>query len=28
LNKYGPGLVDLLLDELPVDLGHHWLVTL
>jgi bacillithiol biosynthesis cysteine-adding enzyme BshC len=28
LNKYGPGLVDVLLDELPVDLGHHWLVTL
>jgi len=28
LNKYGPGLVDLLLDELPVDLRHHWLVTL
>jgi bacillithiol biosynthesis cysteine-adding enzyme BshC len=28
LNKYGPGLVDLLLEELPIDLGHHWLVTL
>jgi bacillithiol biosynthesis cysteine-adding enzyme BshC len=28
LNKYGPGLVDLLLDELPIDLGHHWLITL
>jgi bacillithiol synthase len=28
LNKYGPGLVDLLLDELPIDLGQHWLVTL
>jgi bacillithiol synthase len=28
LNKYGPGLVDLLLDELPIDMGQHWLVTL
>jgi len=28
LNKYGPGIVDLLLDELPIDLGQHWLVTL
>jgi bacillithiol synthase len=28
LNKYGPGLVDLLLDELPIDLGQHWVVTL
>jgi uncharacterized protein YllA (UPF0747 family) len=28
LNKYGPGLVDLLLDELPFDMGKHWLVTL
>jgi bacillithiol biosynthesis cysteine-adding enzyme BshC len=28
LNKFGPGLVDLLLDELPIDLGQHWLVTL
>jgi bacillithiol biosynthesis cysteine-adding enzyme BshC len=28
LNKYGPGLVDLLLEELPVDPGQHWLVTL
>lgn len=28
LNKYGPGLVDLLLDELPIDPGQHWLVTL
>ena len=28
LNKYGPGLVDLLLEELPIDLGQHWLVTL
>ena len=28
LNKYGPGLVDLLLEELPVDPGQHWLITL
>lgn len=28
LNKYGPGVVDLLLEELPIELGHHWLVTL
>ena len=28
LNKYGPGVVDLLLEELPIDLGQHWLVTL
>jgi bacillithiol biosynthesis cysteine-adding enzyme BshC len=28
LNKYGAGLVDLLLEELPIDPGHHWLVTL
>jgi bacillithiol synthase len=28
LNKYGPGLVDLLLDELPIDAGQHWLITL
>jgi uncharacterized protein YllA (UPF0747 family) len=28
LNKYGPGIVDLLLEELPIDLGQHWLVTL
>jgi uncharacterized protein YllA (UPF0747 family) len=28
LNKYGPGLVDLLLEELPIDAGRHWIVTL
>jgi bacillithiol synthase len=28
LNKYGPGLVDLLLEELPIDAGQHWIVTL
>ena len=28
LNKYGPGIVDVLLEELPIDPGQHWLVTL
>ncbi len=28
LNKYGVGLVDLLLEELPIDPGQHWLITL
>ena len=28
LNKYGPGLVDLLLDELEIDPSQHWLITL
>jgi bacillithiol synthase len=28
LNKYGPGLVDVLLEELPIDLGQHWVITL
>jgi uncharacterized protein YllA (UPF0747 family) len=28
LNKFGPALVDLLLEELPIDLGQHWLITL
>ena len=24
LNRYGPALIDRLLDELPIDLGQHW----
>jgi bacillithiol synthase len=28
LNKYGPGLVTLLVEDLPVELGKHWLITL
>jgi bacillithiol synthase len=28
LNKYGPGIVELLLEELPIDPGQHWIVTL
>jgi len=28
LNQYGPALVDRLHDELPLDMGHHWIVTI
>jgi len=28
LNQYGPALVDRLSDELPLDMGRHWLVTI
>ena len=28
LNRYGPALIDRLLDELPTDMGHHWIVTI
>jgi uncharacterized protein YllA (UPF0747 family) len=28
LNKYGPGLVDRLNEELPLDMGIHWVVTI
>ena len=28
LNRYGPALVDRLLADLPLDPGHHWLLTL
>ena len=28
LNKYGPALIDRLADELPVDMGEHWVVTI
>jgi bacillithiol synthase len=27
LNRYGPGLVDRLLEELPVEPGWHWVLT-
>jgi uncharacterized protein YllA (UPF0747 family) len=27
LNKYGPALVDRLLEELPTGMGTHWVVT-
>ena len=28
LNKYGPTLIDRLGDELPLDMGHHWVLTI
>jgi bacillithiol biosynthesis cysteine-adding enzyme BshC len=28
LNQYGPALVDRLSDELPLDIGHHWVMTI
>lgn len=27
LNQYGPALIDRLEEELPLDMGHHWIVT-
>jgi hypothetical protein len=27
LNKYGPSLVDRLGDELPLEMGTHWVLT-
>lgn len=27
-NRYGPALVQRLMQELPLDLGHHWVLTL
>jgi bacillithiol biosynthesis cysteine-adding enzyme BshC len=28
LNKYGPALVDRLTDDLPIDMGTHWVLTI
>ena len=28
LNRYGPALVQTLVEELPLDPGHHWVLTL
>jgi uncharacterized protein YllA (UPF0747 family) len=28
LNQYGPALVDRMDEELPLDLGRHWIVTI
>ena len=28
LNQYGPALVERLTEELPLDLGRHWIVTI
>jgi uncharacterized protein YllA (UPF0747 family) len=27
LNRYGPHFVTRLLDDLPLEVGHHWLLT-
>ena len=28
LNRYGPGSIDRLLAELPLELGRHWILTI
>ena len=28
LNRYGPALVDRLMDELPLAMGHHWVLAI
>ncbi len=28
LNRYGPALVDRLLEDLPLEMGHHWVLTI
>ena len=28
LNKYGPALVDRLGDQIPLESGHHWVLTI
>jgi bacillithiol biosynthesis cysteine-adding enzyme BshC len=28
LNQYGPALIDRLMEELPLDMGRHWIVTI
>ncbi len=28
LNRYGPGVIDRLLTDLPLDLGQHWVLTI
>ena len=28
LNLYGPALIDRLLEELPIDLGRHWVLSI
>jgi bacillithiol biosynthesis cysteine-adding enzyme BshC len=28
LNRYGPGIVETLMEELPLELGTHWILTL
>ncbi|MBP1635312.1 MAG: hypothetical protein H6Q10_1886, partial [Acidobacteria bacterium] len=28
LNRYGPALVDRLHDDLPIDMGTHWVLSI
>ncbi len=28
LNRYGPALIDRLLESLPLELGHHWVLSI
>jgi bacillithiol biosynthesis cysteine-adding enzyme BshC len=28
VNRYGPALVERLLEDLPLDMGHHWVVAI
>jgi uncharacterized protein YllA (UPF0747 family) len=28
LNLYGPALIDRLMEELPIDLGKHWVLSI
>ena len=28
LDKYGPALIDRLADDLPIEMGHHWVLTI
>ena len=28
LNRYGPALVDRLIEDLPLEMGHHWVLTI
>ena len=28
LNLYGPALVERLIEELPIDLGQHWVLSI
>jgi uncharacterized protein YllA (UPF0747 family) len=28
INRYGPALVERLIDELPLEMGHHWVMTI
>ena len=27
-NRYGPALVERLLEDLPLDMGHHWILAI